>query len=272
MQNTPYPNHQKFSTLDHALALAARGLPVLPFDVRTKRPATAHGMHDATTNEATIRAWFARAGLIPAIATGERSGIDVLDLDTPRHPEAAIWLEANEARLPSTFCYETRSGGRHYWFRHHPGLHCSAGRPAVGLDVRADGGAAIFWPAIGRPVVCHAAPADWPQWLLDGIAPPPKPTWAPPAPAPWHGSDRRARAYAEGTLARAVRAVATAAPGTRNAALNREAYALARLVGNGSLTPSEITYALASGAQAAGLPGPEIAATLKSALRAGGAQ
>lgn len=266
-QNTPTATQ---TALSAALRLAQRGSPVVPFDARRKRPVTARGLKDATTDETVIRTWFARPGLVPAIVTGSASGIDVLDLDTSKHPEARQWLAENEAGLPPTFACASQSGGRHIWFKHRTGLRSSTARPVIGVDVKADGGTAIAWFSIGCPIVARAPLADWPDWLLEAIAPPPRPTYAPPPPAVWCGNDRRARRYAEAALANAIRRVATAAPGSRNATLNGQAFALSRLASDGSLAPSEIAFALAAAATAAGLDGREVSATIRSALRAGG--
>jgi hypothetical protein len=257
------------TALSAALCLARRGIPVVPFDAQCKRPVTARGSKDATTDEGAIRTWFARPGLVPAIATGEVGGIDALDLDLPKHPEVRQWLAENEAGLPPTFAYSSRSGGRHIWFRHHPGLRCSTARPVPGVDVRADGGTAIAWFSIGCPILARAPLADWPQLLLEAIAPPPRPALAPPPLAAWCGNDRRARAYAEGALANAIRRVASAAPGERNATLNTQAFALSRFVADGSLTAAELAFSLAAAAASCGLDPIETKATVKSALQAG---
>jgi hypothetical protein len=34
----------------------------------------------------------------------------------------------------------------HFFFQHAPGLRCSRGLIAPGVDVRADGGYVIWWP------------------------------------------------------------------------------------------------------------------------------
>lgn len=75
--------------------------------------------------------------------------------------------------------------------------------------------------------------------------------------------------YALGALRSAVDRVRSAAVGERNATLNGEAFALARLVADGSLKRGEIEEALASAAHEAGLADAEIRATLRSALDAG---
>jgi hypothetical protein len=71
-------------------------------------------------------------------------------------------------------------------------------------------------------------------------------------------------------MARAIREVASAAPGTRNAKLNSATYSLLRLAKTGAVTPREIAGAMAHAGAAAGLPPHEIKATLASALRARG--
>ena len=59
--------------------------------------------------------------------------------------------------------------------QHAAGLRSSTGRIALGVDVKADGGYAIYWPAAGMPVLCDASSAPWPAWLLDALRPKPSP-------------------------------------------------------------------------------------------------
>jgi hypothetical protein len=150
--------------ISFALDLAAQGLPVFPV-YNSKVPATPHGLRDATTAPEGVRDLFSRyhAPLI-GVATGEVSGINVLDLD-PRHGSDA-WLQANETRLPTTRTHRTRSGGLHLLFKHAEGLRNSVGKIAPGCDVRADGGCAILWPADGLPITRTAPISERPEWLL----------------------------------------------------------------------------------------------------------
>jgi hypothetical protein len=62
--------------------------------------------------------------------------------------------------------HQTPSGGHHLLFKHAPGLRCSTGRIADGIDVKADGGFVVWWPAAFYPVT-EAPVADWPAWLLE---------------------------------------------------------------------------------------------------------
>jgi len=73
--------------LEAALALAATGVPVFPCTGR-KVPAIpgGHGHLDATTDPDEVRNLFTRApwAKLIGVATGARSGLDILDID-PRH-------------------------------------------------------------------------------------------------------------------------------------------------------------------------------------------
>jgi hypothetical protein len=101
-----------------------------------------------------------RAELVAA-PTGERNGFDVLDID----PAGAGWYDANFDALPATRAHQTRRDGVHLLFRHAPGLRNSRDKIAPGVDVRAEGGYAIWWPREGFAVEDHSL-ADWPDWLL----------------------------------------------------------------------------------------------------------
>jgi hypothetical protein len=151
--------------------------------------------------------------------------------------------------------------------KHRPEIRTVAiGQIGTGVEIRSTGSSAVFWPCAGLPVLCDAPPADWPSWLM----PPPRPAWTPPPAPAWAGDDRKARAYALAALRRGIERVATAGNGTRNAALNAEAYSLIRLTEGGALDHAEIAEALAHAALAAGLDRREIEQTLRSALSARG--
>jgi hypothetical protein len=164
--------------LNTAITLGSIGLQCFPCTL-SKRPACRHGFKDATTNPAELRGLWARSpGNLVGVSTGEASGFDVLDID-PKHQEAFDWCKAHHKELPKTRAHKTRSGGVHVLFRHAPGLRCSASRIARGIDVRANGGYIIWWPATGLRALRAAPLADWPQWLLDRLMSSPH---APPAP------------------------------------------------------------------------------------------
>ena len=176
--------------LDAALDYASRGWAVLPLhrpsahggcscgradcDSRGKHPRTAHGVTDATTDEATIREWWARdPSANVGIATGARSGIAVLDID-PRNGgnEALEELERQHGRLPDTARVETSGGGYHLYFSTEGPVPNRV--LASGVDFKGDGGYVVAPPSRhasgdvyrgdeafedGRPL------ADLPSWL-----------------------------------------------------------------------------------------------------------
>ena len=226
---------------------------------------------DASVDAAEVQTLFERyrAPLI-GVATGQVSGIDVLDLDAKSG--GAAWWRAHSAQLMPTRTHRTLSGGLHFVFQHAPGLRNSAGRLAPGCEVRADGGDVLWWPAAGFPVLSDAQAAAWPDWLLHALQASSMPSVPCPASALPGSCDAGGRRYAVGALRHAVRLIAAAPEGARNDVLNREAFGLARFISLGLLSAVDIVGSLAIAAQTAGLPAAETERTITSALRAGHTQ
>ena len=127
-----------------ALSYARDGLPVLPGCPRTKRPLTKHGLHDATTDAATIRGWWQRwPSALVATPTGARTGLWVLDVDGPigRASLAALMARLSVELLAdlSPVIIETPRVGLHNYFKLGPGEapRTRAGDIGAGLDTRA---------------------------------------------------------------------------------------------------------------------------------------
>lgn len=147
------------SLLRWALRYAAAGLQVLPCEPKGKRPLTAHGVKDATTDEAQIRAWWATWPTANVgIAMGAGSGlIDVeCDVKADKNGEASLqtWAESpGRCQLPATWAFQSGGGGIHRLFRCGVDLGNRVNMlPAV--DVRASGGYSIAPPSVhpsGRP-------------------------------------------------------------------------------------------------------------------------
>ena len=89
--------------LDHALRLAQKGNAVFPCD-NDKKPFTAHGFKDASTDPDLIRRWWARW---PDALIGVPTGIKfcVVDVDL-QHPEAQV-REGESAGHPNA-CHALR--------------------------------------------------------------------------------------------------------------------------------------------------------------------
>src|SRR5262245_44404121 len=88
-----------------------------------KHPRTQRGVKDASKDEAQIRAWFGPDALPSniAIATGDISGITVLDIDIgPGKLGAESWAEAiKDHGEPVTLIAQTGSGGLHVFFKYN---------------------------------------------------------------------------------------------------------------------------------------------------------
>jgi hypothetical protein len=246
----------RVATFNDALALAAMGYAVFPCRA-DKRPATPHGFKDAAGDPAAVRdLWFRYPGALIGIATGTVSDLAVLDIDA-KHG-GADWWKAHKDRLPITRVIRTRSGGLHLWFRHGPGLRCSASAIAPGIDVRADGGYVIAWHTAGFPVLRDSPLAPWPEWLRP-LQWKPIPRGTEPSRVP---DDRQITAL--------VRFVAAAPEAQRNNRLFWAACRMAGMVASRLLSESEAEAILVIAARQVGLPESEARRTAKSGLAAGG--
>ena len=178
--------------IDAALDYARRGWAVFPCHTWTegrctcegigcsspaKHPLTANGCKDATTDDELLVDWWTQTkGLANvAIATGESSGLVVVDVD-PKSGGLDILadLEQTHGNLPLTPTVQTGSGGKHYYFRYPAGTKIGNRTGIVqGIDVRGDGGYVIAPPSDhasgGRYswlVPSTTAVAEIPGWLL----------------------------------------------------------------------------------------------------------
>jgi putative DNA primase/helicase len=238
-----------------ALAYAERGWPVCPWASAGDRkyPLTTHGHLDATTDAEAIQAWWRRWPLaLPAIATGERSGVVALDIDVRPDGSGFDTLEAMDvaahAETPTTHTPRRGCAVLFRWPGHF--VKTIAGRLGLEyldlepdkqkrgshLDIRGDGGSLILPPGPGRTWDPYLGPdtplADMPAWML---IPEPAAPAAPvlrdePPPRP-----QQISRYAEVALDRAVAAIVAAPAGQQHDTLNREIYSIARLVAGGTI-------------------------------------
>ncbi|MFC7217979.1 bifunctional DNA primase/polymerase [Streptomyces polyrhachis] len=277
-----------------ALAAARHQLPVFPLS-RTKQPAIpsphrgappggeppapcrgecglpGHGVHDATTDPAALRALFAAApwatGYGIACCRPPHHLIGV-DLDVKHGADSLAALQAlggvHGFTLPETVVVATPSGGLHLWFTGPPdaAVPNSASRLAPGIDVRGRGGY-LTGPgsrtlAGGYRLAAGSAlfPAPVPAALLRLLTAPPTPTAPPPrrAPGPPRTPDARAEAL--------VRFVQRSRPGERNARLF---WAACRAYESGH--GSSLAQTLVDAATATGLTPREARAAVDSAAR-----
>jgi hypothetical protein len=212
-----------------------------------KRPVTQHGFQDATHDAVEIERQFASPGAaMIGVPTGDTSGFFCLDLDVKNGGGGLEWLAANQHRLPDTRRHRTRSGGVHLLFAMPEGrtIRNSAGRIALGVDVRGNGGYIIAPPSPGYLVDEAMAPAPAPAWLLDLIDPPKAPEAPRPAPAPRQSGD--GTRYGLQALDNECQAILSAPDGAKHDTLNRAAFSIGGLVAAGELAEGPAFAALAS--------------------------
>jgi len=239
-----------------ALILASK-IPCFPC-AHDKAPTCPHGFKDASRDPATLQQlWTNYPGPLIGVPTGAVSGIDALDIDA-KHPPARDWWTANRAQLPPTRAHRTRSGGLHCLFQHTAGLSCSVGRVARGVDVRADGGYAIWWPAAGLPVLHDGESACWPAWLLQLLQSPLTSRALPEPPRPVVPDDRRIR--------RILECLEAAREGERNNLTHWAACRFAEMLGP-QLSYEEAHALIVAAAMPAGLSHREADNTAHSGLR-----
>ena len=127
------------SKLDAALAYASWGWRVLPVQENSKIPASAHGVKDATTDEAQIREWWAQnPNFNIGIAAGAQSGILVFDIDPRNGGDDSwdVWVGEHGA-LPDGAYQLTAGGGQHYLANYDEAIKSCKMRD--GIDLLSDG-------------------------------------------------------------------------------------------------------------------------------------
>jgi hypothetical protein len=134
-----------------------------------------NGLKDATTDPERIERWWrANPNYNVAIATGTASGIFIIDVDDA---EAELRrLEAEHGALPPSVEAITARGRHVYLKMPHADVHNSAGKLALGIDVRATGGYVLAPPSM-HPSGCRYCwsvdsantIADPPAWLIQKI-------------------------------------------------------------------------------------------------------
>lgn len=196
------------------------GWAVHPVDIE-KKPTTKHGRNDATCDEQTIKQFF-RNGAQIGVATGEESGLFVLDVDVDEKRgingyETLEYLESVHGPLPKTPCQRTGRGGMQYLFKFQDGLKNSTSKIGAGIDTRGQGGYIVVAPSrnTNGPYTWVVSPrdvplADVPAWIIEALQ---KADDPPPAQSAPGGEDRP---YCLKMLGRAVANCATAADGTKH--------------------------------------------------------
>ncbi len=249
---------EQMNALEWAIWLTKLGIACFPCN-ENKSPACPRGFNDATKDEFALRnLWHMYPGTLVGVPTGSGWGISILDVD-PRNG-GDKWLVSFASFLPLTQTHYTRSGGYHFLFKHSHGMRCSNGQIAPGIDIKADGGYIIWWPAKNLPISNLNIIAEWPQWLLDKLLPPPS------KPMTSISTKQHSSLYIQRTLEHAIVSIMNAPEGERNDTLYKKGYSLYRFVLTGELNAKEFAITLSLAALTAGLDRREIISTVTSIL------
>jgi len=258
------------------------------------------GIHEATTETRVIKEWWRGCPTANiGVATGERSGIVVIDIDLGPRTNAALGSPVEEEqnqeqdqkrlralesihlitnKVPRTLTALTGGGGIHLLLvqLRDQVLHNHTNRlPGIegrlqGIDLRADGGYFIAPPSVHVSgsryewVDPDVAIATAPAWLRE---PPPRPIYTPMAPSSYDGDGTRVGLK---LLRKQLAILARATEGERNDTLNRCAFVVARYVAGGHLLESFGRAELTRVALSIGLSPWETERTIDSAFAAPG--
>jgi hypothetical protein len=286
------------TTLAFALTIAADRIPVFPLHGITagrctcrhtdcsspgKHPRTAHGLSDASTDPAAIRAWWERwpdANL--GARTGTPGGIVVVDLDSL---EAELRLALIVGMGPEALLEQSLLGGllvttgrgRHHWYRQPDGVSIvnSAGKLGPGLDVRGSGGYVVAPPSLHASGTVYAfgrgrlgPPPERLLAELTRVDPPAILTPPPPGRDLLTAGGPTTR-YGRGVLDRRAADVLAAPDGTLNYSLLRAATTCAGYAATGEIDLDEARALLLETAVAAGHPARTAARTIESGFERG---
>jgi hypothetical protein len=266
--------------LTSALECNALGLSVFPLWPKSKNPSIQkwEPYQFERAPESQIKRWWdSHPDWNIAVACGPVSGVLVVDVDGDKGAATLAQLQHDHGSLPPT--WRSRTGkGEHIWFKYPDGLDVTNARGQLkgsGIDIRGDGGYVVAPGSLHQSGTqydwqddCHpeyTALAEAPGWFIELLKAKP-PERKPYANGHLNGSHDR---YVDSAFRGELNDVAGAPEGERNTTLHKASIKLATLVAAGELGESEVKHALADAALSAGLPEPEIAATIESGFKFG---
>jgi len=157
-------NQNMNDLLSQALELAEE-FPVFPCNSK-KQPVCAGGFKAATQDADELTRLFStpNATLI-GMPTGSPSGISVVDIDVNDGKGGEAWLNTNKQALGLTKVVRTKSGGWHYYYKHHDVITNRADISSC-VDIRGEGGYVIAVPSEGYTLLMNEDLADFPDFLI----------------------------------------------------------------------------------------------------------
>jgi hypothetical protein len=259
-----------------AIALAAHGWHVFPLRPRSKVPATAHGLLDATSDRARVEAWWrSTPEANVAVACGP-SGLLVVDVDGEKASGAWADLAARHGGHDATLVSMT-GRGMHVYFAAPAGAvwaRSTASRIAANVDTRGAGGYVVAPPSVHETGHVYrwiarrlpAQPAAAPTWLVELLSPPAAAPLGERRPLP---AGTWATEYGRAAIEGLVDEMLGQAEGGRNDRLIRLAFRAGRIVAAGDLDPVVAERALVNASTAVNLSTREAASVVRRGLEAG---
>ncbi len=130
-----------------------------------KHPRVARGLKEATRDINKLEKWFGPEAPLSniAVATGEISGITVIDIDVGEGKGGAeSWADiVQQYGEPDTLMSQTGSGGNHVIFKYNSSLKTASNVLGKGIDCRNDGGYIVAPPSRHRSGNSY-------EWLNEG--------------------------------------------------------------------------------------------------------
>jgi len=214
-----------------ACGYAAHGWAVFPLN--GKRPATSHGVKDATTDLGQVERWWsATPEANIGVACGAPSG-DLLVVDLDGEEGFANWQRLQRRYAPGlwhdTLLAATGGGGAHLFYRcaEPAARRNTTGKLGSSIDTRGDGGYVVVAPSIHPETSAYykwgvKRPINYaPAWLVALlVAEPEKPAPVQVGEAPRILGD----GWVEAMLVGVARDIQMAPAGQRNHTLNRAAW------------------------------------------------
>jgi len=199
--NMPFSEKVLTAAISYATELGWR---ITPLRNKGKVPYQSKWQEKATTNPEEIKEWIGGKENNIGIATGEESGIIVLDVDVKSGGLDTLkqWIDKHgllpevPVQQTGSSCPKTQARGRHYFFKYptdekgkpleignkaniDPGEGIKVKNGQSGIDIRANGGQVVAAPSIHPSGTAYewvlerspfeVEPLDMPKWLLDLI-------------------------------------------------------------------------------------------------------
>jgi Bifunctional DNA primase/polymerase, N-terminal len=250
------------------------GLPIFPVDAGTRRPLTAHGAYDATSDFAVISAKLRNCPTADLALHVPASAL-VVDLDVKGNKRGLADFERFDGRDPTaveTPQASSPSGGLHLIFSASQPYPNAVAIKGTGVDLRWRGGYVVL-PGDGngrrwvkRLSTTPIAPA--PAWIAEMAQP--KASLAIPIKSNTFTAGSAKDAL--GALQRAVLRILIAPDGAQEDTRHRQCFWIGTLIASGALDYATAYFALVSAAQcmpAHGAPWRDLAEKVETSIKRG---